>query len=79
MVGAMRPDGPDEYKVGPVTVLVRPQPEVEFFCRLRLREVEANQRVLGCYLEESKTIITIADAYVLLHEFKHHFEGRWHD
>ena len=75
-------DGPVDsapYRVGPVTVLMRPQPEVEFFCRLRLKDVSNTQRVMGCYLPDSKTIISVPDAQVLLHEFKHHFEGRWHE
>jgi hypothetical protein len=25
-----------------------------------------------------KMIVSIADPYVLLHEFRHHFEGAWH-
>ena len=68
----------EPYTVGPVTVWLRPQPEVEFLCRLRLADVGRNQRVMGCYLPDTHTIIAVADAQVLLHEFKHHFEGKFH-
>lgn len=68
----------EPYKVGPMTVWLRPQPEVEFLCRLRLANVGRNQRVMGCYLPDTHTIIAVADAQVLLHEFKHHFEGKFH-
>ncbi len=71
--------GPEPYRVGPVTVLIRPQPEVEFLCRLRLSNPERYQRVMGCYLPDSKTIVSVADPYILLHEFKHHFENKWHE
>ena len=62
-----------------VSVWVRPQPEVEFLCLMRLGTVRRDQRVMGCYLEDSHTIVSVADPYVLLHEFKHHFEGKFHE
>ncbi len=71
--------GGEPYKVGPVNVWLRPQPEVEFFCRLRLPQVRRDQRVVGCYLPDSRTIISVPDPHVLLHEFKHYFEGKFHD
>jgi len=67
------------HRVGPLTVFVLPQPEAEFLCRLRLPEVRRNRRVLGCYLPDSQTIITVPDPYILIHELRHHFEGRFHD
>jgi hypothetical protein len=69
----------DPYQVGPVTVWLRPQPEVEFLCRLRLANVARDRQVMGCYLPDTHTIIAVADAQVLLHEFKHHFEGKFHE
>jgi hypothetical protein len=77
--GLERPAGPDPYQVGPVSVWLKPQPEVEFLCRLRGTAVRRDQRVLGCYLADSRTIISVPDPYVLLHEFRHHFEGKFHD
>ena len=74
-----RPMGPEPHKVGPVNVWLRPQPEVEFLCRLRLPAMRRDQRVMGCYLADSRTIISVADPYVIMHEFRHHFEGRFHD
>jgi hypothetical protein len=76
---APAPPEVDHYTVGPVTVLVKPQPEVEFFCRLRMKSVRNDQRVMGCYLPDSRTIIAVADPYVIIHEFKHHFEGPFHE
>ena len=79
---AFGPGGPpamDPYKVGPITVWLRPQPEVEFLCRLRLANVSRDRQVMGCYLPDTHTIIAVADAQVLLHEFKHHFEGKFHE
>ena len=79
---AFGPGGPpamDPYKVGPITVWLRPQPEVEFLCRLRLANVSRDRQVMGCYLPDSHTIIAVADPQVLLHEFKHHFEGKFHE
>ena len=71
--------GTGPFQVGPVNVWVRPQPEVEFLCKLRLPAVAKNKRVIGCYLADSRTIISVADPYVIMHEFRHHFEGRFHD
>ncbi len=70
--------GVDIYKVGPVTVILRPQPEVEFLCRLSLRATASDRRVLGCYLPGKRVIVTNGDPMVILHEFKHYFEGEWH-
>ena len=71
---------PDFYQVGPLRVLLRPQPEVEFLCRLRAQhQAMPNGRVLGCYEPSALTIISTPDPGVLLHELKHYFEGPFHD
>jgi hypothetical protein len=70
----------DLYQVGPLRVLLRPQPEVEFMCRLHAQQQAApNGRILGCYVPREKAIISTPDAHVLLHEFKHYFEGPFHE
>jgi hypothetical protein len=70
---------PDIQQVGPVRVLLRPQAEVEFMCRLRARqEALPTTRVLGCYIPNERTIISTPDTNVLLHEFRHYFEGPFH-
>ena len=75
---AQETSGERYQRVGPLTVFVLPQPETEFLCRLRLPELGRTQRVLGCYLPDSQTIITTPDPHVLLHELRHHFEGSFH-
>jgi hypothetical protein len=70
--------GGQSYEVGPVTVLIRPQQEVEMICLLRGGRVSATARIHGCYVSGERLIVSTADPYVLLHEFKHHFEGAWH-
>jgi hypothetical protein len=70
--------GGRSYEVGPVTVLIRPQPEVELICLSRGGKVSATARIHGCYVPGDNLIVSTADPYVLLHEFKHHFEGAWH-
>lgn len=70
----------DLYQVGPVRVLLRPQSEVEFMCRLQTqRQMTPAGRILGCYVPREQAIISTPDPYVLLHEFKHYFEGPFHD
>lgn len=71
---------PDLYEVGPLRVLLRPQPEVEFMCRLHVQQrATSTGRILGCYVPRERAIISTPDAHVLLHEFKHYFEGPFHD
>lgn len=70
--------GPEPYRVGPVRVWLRPQEEVSFICRSAYPALVSNMVVRGCYIEKQNAIVSIPDPYVLLHEFKHHFEGRWH-
>lgn len=67
------------YRVGPLQVLIRPEPEVEFLCRLKAMAARTNARIRGCYLPEDRLIISSPDPDVLLHEFKHYFEGDWHN
>ena len=70
----------DFYRVGPLRVLLRPQPEVEFMCRLQAeQQATPSGRILGCYVPRERAIISTPDAQVLLHEFKHYFEGPFHD
>jgi Zn-finger nucleic acid-binding protein len=72
--------GSDPYEIGPVTVVVRPQPQVELICRLRAPSVApSNVRIQGCYVPKDRMIVSTPDPFVLLHEFKHHFEGGWHE
>jgi hypothetical protein len=71
--------GEEPYRVGELRIWVRPQPEVELLCRMSRPALAPNVRVLGCYVAETRTIVTIDDAWVLMHELKHYFEGRWHD
>jgi hypothetical protein len=72
--------GTDLYQVGPLRVLLRPQPEVEFMCRLHAQQqATPNGRILGCYVPRERAIISTPDAHVLLHEFKHYFEGPFHE
>lgn len=74
------PTNNDFTHVGPLRVLLRPQPEVEFMCRLHAqRQATPNGRILGCYVPREQAIISTPDAHVLLHEFKHYFEGPFHD
>jgi hypothetical protein len=74
------PVGTDLYQVGPVRVLLRPQPEVEFMCRLQTQQrVTSAGQIFGCYVPREQAIISTPDPYVLLHEFKHYFEGPFHD
>jgi hypothetical protein len=71
--------GDDAYKVGPITVMIRPQPDVELFCKVRGgAKVSTTVRIHGCYMPADKTIVSTPDYHVLLHEFKHHFEGAYH-
>jgi hypothetical protein len=70
--------GKPPYQIGPVTVVIRPQPEVEFICRLRSPHLAPDGRIYGCYVPADKMLVSTADPYVLMHEFKHYFEGPWH-
>ncbi|HET7876846.1 MAG TPA: hypothetical protein VFN71_15090 [Methylomirabilota bacterium] len=66
-------------RVGPLQVLLRPEPEVDMLCRLRAGERDVKGRILGCYVHGENLIISTPDAHVLLHELRHHFEGRFHN
>ena len=70
--------GKPPYQVGPVTVVIRPQSEVELICRLRSPHAAPEGRIHGCYVPADRLIVSTADPYVLMHEFKHYFEGPWH-
>lgn len=71
--------GEPPYPVGRLQIWIRPQPEVEILCRMARSDQPSTHRILGCYLAETRTIIAIDDAWVVMHEMKHFFEGRWHD
>ena len=71
--------GKPPYQIGPVTVLLRSQPEVELICRLSAGGSAPMGRIHGCYVPADKMIVSTADPYVLIHEFKHYFDGTWHD
>ena len=71
--------GAEPYGVGALTIWIRPQAEVEILCRMAQPGLPRDRHVLGCYMEASRTIVSIDDAWVLMHELKHFFEGRWHD
>jgi predicted small secreted protein len=71
--------GAEPYGVGALHIWIRPQAEVEVLCRMAWPGLPRDQRVLGCYVEETQTIVAIDDAWVVMHELKHFFEGRWHD
>jgi len=70
--------GQSPHQVGPVTVVIRPQAEVEMICRLRSPHTAPGGRSHGCYVPADKMIGSTADPNVLMHEFKHYFEGAWH-
>ena len=70
--------GRSPHQIGPVTVVIRPQAEVEMICRLRSPHTAPGGRIHGCYVPADKMIVSTADPNVLLHEFKHYFEGAWH-
>jgi hypothetical protein len=70
--------GQSPHQIGPVTVVIRPQAEVEMLCRLRSAHAAPAGRVHGCYVPADRMIVSTADPYVLMHEFKHYFEGAWH-
>lgn len=81
--GAYLSDGPTQlgpmpYRVGPVTVVIRPRAEVELICRLRSGHPAPEGHIHGCYVPADRMIVSTADPYVLMHEFKHYFEGPWH-
>jgi hypothetical protein len=69
--------GKPPYQVGPVTVVIRPQSEVELICRLRSPHA-APEDASTAATPADRLIVSTADPYVLMHEFKHHFEGPWH-
>jgi hypothetical protein len=70
--------GQSPHQIGPLTVVIRPQPEVEMICRLRSNQQATAGRIHGCYVPADRMIVSTADPYVLMHEFKHYFEGAWH-
>ena len=70
--------GTPPYQIGPVTVVLRSQPEVELICRLSAGGSAPVGRIHGCYVPADKMIVSTADPYVLMHEFKHYLDGDWH-
>lgn len=68
------------YTVGEILVIIRPQPEVDYYCRLIIKKaMPKGRKILGCYNSFIKTILSIADSEIIAHELRHHFEGAFHD
>lgn len=53
--------GKPPYQVGPVTVVIRPQGEVEMICRLRSSHGAPEGRIRGCYVPADRLIVSTAD------------------
>ena len=53
--------GKPPYQVGPVTVVIRPQAEVEMICRLRSSPGAPDGRIHGCYVPADRLIVSTAD------------------
>jgi hypothetical protein len=70
--------GAEPHCVGELKIWIRPQAEVDVLCRIAQPAAPTDRRILGCYIEDTRTIVSIDDAWVLMHELKHFFEGRWH-
>ena len=71
--------GEEPYCIGELRIWIRPQAEVDVLCRMSRPDLPRNGHALGCYVAGTRTIVTIDDAWVLMHELKHYFEGRWHE
>jgi hypothetical protein len=70
--------GLEPYCVGELKIWIRPQEEVDVLCRMAQPTFPWDRHILGCYIDETRTIVCIDDAWVLMHELKHFFEGGWH-
>src|SRR6266849_6092164 len=57
------------------TALGKPPYQVEPICRLRSPRAAPEGRIHGCYVPVDRLIVSTADPYVLMHEFKHYSEG----
>jgi len=53
--------GKPPYQVGRVTVVIRPQAEVEMICRLRSSPGAPDGRIHGCYVPADRLIVSTAD------------------
>ena len=53
--------GKPPYQVGPVTVVIRPQAEVELICRLRSSHGAPEGRIHGCYVPADRLIVSTAE------------------
>lgn len=74
------PDGSTGYRVGDLTVVVADAETVDRECRFQgVALFHPSVQVRGCYLRATKRIYSLPDAFVLLHEFKHHFDGAFHE
>ena len=71
--------GPEPYRIGDLRIWILPQPEVEMLCRLRRPDLSEHVRVYGCYIPATRAVLAIEDAWVVLHELKHYFDGDWHE
>lgn len=71
-----------EYRIGPIEVIIGTKTDVQRLCRWR--PSRPYEQIYGCYQKDRgglgrHRIVTVEDPYVVLHEFKHYFEGRWHE
>lgn len=69
------------YRLGPVDVWILPPAQVAEACRAAGLVLPPDQRPRGCYLPRNldgrPEIIAPPDAFILLHEFRHHLEPAW--
>ncbi len=74
------PDGSTGYKVGSLTVVIADAQTVDRECRFQgLATFKPEVQVRGCYIPGRQRLYSTPDPYVLLHEFKHHIDGHFHD
>ena len=69
--------GPEPYRIGELRVWIRPPREVDILCRMVV-DAPPQVEIRGCFIPATKTIISVDDPYIILHELKHYFEGAWH-
>jgi len=74
--------GPSPYTIGPLTVVIEAPWVVDQACRAAVAAsggpASRGLTYHGCYNPTTRTIISVADPHILLHELKHHFEGAFH-
>lgn len=65
-----------DWSVGPYRVQIREQTEVHRLCREK-GATFTEGLLYGCYVRAERLILTVNDASVLAHEFKHALEPDW--